>query len=90
MRPADPESGGAFGETGSQFETGRHAENVYFPMTGGPPGTYSIEVNPFEVIGEDDIWTVQAFVDGVEIASSAGTGTSGVLTFVYDGKPSLR
>jgi uncharacterized protein YfaP (DUF2135 family) len=90
MYPADRDSGGVFGVTGSQFMSGPHVENVYFPMAGGgPSGTYSIEVNPFEVIGEDDIWTVQAYVGGAEIASASGTGASGVLTFEYDGRTSL-
>ena len=74
--PFDVGSSGIFGESGSQFGFGPHAENIFFPTTGSPPGTYKYRVKSFNQIGENDSWTVQVFVDGEEVDSHTGMGDS--------------
>jgi uncharacterized protein YfaP (DUF2135 family) len=81
----DPLSGGRFGEEFDQFAFGRHVENIYFPLDGGPPGEYSFYVRSFLNNGMDDVYTVQVFVDGQEEVSFTGTGDSDKLTYVYQG-----
>ena len=86
----DEESGGRFGEDAVQFFFGLHVENIYFPITGGPEGTYVFSVQSFNFVGELDFWTVQVFVDGKEVATESGKGASGELSFDFDplGSPS--
>lgn len=79
----DESTGGKFGGSGDQFTFGRHVENIYFPLSGSPVGTYSFYVRSFLPKNEDDEWTVQVVVDGEVVDSTTGTGNSGTLTFVY-------
>jgi len=79
----DPESGGKFGEEHDQFEYGFHAENVYFPMDGGPVGEYSFYVRSFLSTGGDDKWTVGVYVNGEGQFAVSGTGNSEKLTYNF-------
>ena len=81
----DPESGGVFGEPGDQFGFGKHVENVYFPLSGGPTGTYTYFVRSFLPVGNHDVWTVNVFVSGARVASTSGFGSSAAFTYVFDG-----
>jgi uncharacterized protein YfaP (DUF2135 family) len=81
----DPASGGVFGEIGAQFEFGRHVENVFFPLSGGPPGIYTYFVRNFNLVGEEDDWAVSVVVDGREIQSQSGRGSSATFSFVIGG-----
>ncbi|KAL3920945.1 MAG: hypothetical protein SGILL_003010 [Bacillariaceae sp.] len=79
----DPLSGGMFGEEFDQYDFGKHVENIYFPLDGGPPGEYSFYVRSFLADGIDDVYTVRVYVDGQEEMSITGTGDSDKLTYVY-------
>jgi uncharacterized protein YfaP (DUF2135 family) len=79
----DLESGGKFGEEFDQFEYGKHTENIYFPMGGGPVGQYSFYVRSFLSYGVDDQWTVVVYVDGREELSFSGTGNSQRLLYNF-------
>lgn len=60
-----------------------HVENIFFPITGGPEGTYLFSVQSFNFVGDLDFWTVHIFVDGVEVATESGKGNSGELSFDF-------
>ncbi|KAG7360430.1 CD80-like C2-set immunoglobulin domain containing protein [Nitzschia inconspicua] len=83
----DHESGGKFGEEFDQFVYGRHVENIYFPMSGGPVGEYSIFVRSFLSDGMDDEYTVQVYVHGQLEFSFSGSGDSDGLTYMFQGLP---
>ena len=86
---ADEASGGVFGERGDQFDFGRHVENVFFPLTGGPSGTYTYFVSSFFTNGEPDTWTVTVHVDDIQVASHTGSGTSGLFVYDYVNGPAI-
>jgi hypothetical protein len=83
MHPIDAESGGIFGEPGSQFRPGMHLENVFFPGVGGPFGTYTFAVKSFNAVGENARWDAQVFVNGMQVASESGFGDSETFTYIY-------
>jgi hypothetical protein len=86
----DPESGGKFGEEFDQFGFGRHVENIYFPVAGGPTGEYSIYVRSFLSDGKNDKYTIRVFVNGLEEVAFNGTGDSDRLTYVFQGLPTAN
>ena len=70
----DPESGGIFGTEGDQYKMGLHVESIYFPLSGGPEGTYEYFINSFIQEGEADNWTMSVYLDNILIDSKEGTG----------------
>jgi hypothetical protein len=89
--PFDPISGGRFGHTdaaedaGMQKEFGKHQENIFFPLMGGPVGVYQYYVTVPRVQGSDDSWIVSVAVGGVDVELQQGSGISNVFTFRYLG-----
>lgn len=81
--PLDPLSGGIFGEEGDQLSFGAHVENVFFPLGGGPAGTYTFFVAAFDEVGTQDEWTVTVFVDDSPALTRSGQGTSDFFVFEY-------
>jgi hypothetical protein len=84
--PVDYESGGIFeGEGGGSATVSvLHAENIYFPLDGGPLGTYTIQVEPRQIVGIPDPWTVRVYVDGQQVDSFTGVGASNESSLTYD------
>ncbi len=82
--PSDPLSGGIFGEDGDQLAFGQHVENIFFPLSGGPAGTYTFVVASFDEIGTPDAWTVTVYVDDAPVLTKMGTRTSDFFVFEYE------
>ena len=80
----DEVSGGRVGEDTDQVGLDFHVENVYFPLTGSPAGTYSYYVRPLRTTYRSDVWMLSVG-DGVsEVARHTGTGFS-TTYFYYKG-----
>eukprot|EP00934_Nitzschia_sp_Nitz4_P006760 Nitzschia sp. Nitz4//scaffold90_size81538//32378//38032//NITZ4_005319-RA/size81538-augustus-gene-0.92-mRNA-1//-1//CDS//3329560011//6750//frame0 len=79
----DTISHGVFGEESDQLEFGRHVENIYFPLTGGPSGTYTYFVSVYDQVGMLDDWTMSVYVDDMVVATQTGTGNSGFMIFDF-------
>jgi hypothetical protein len=57
----DEESLGSFDTQYSQVGFAPHVESIVFPMSGGPRGTYRVQIDPFIVTNSSDQWTLEAF-----------------------------
>lgn len=87
QNPSDLESGGKFERFDITNDSKSHIESIYFAPEQGPAGVY-----PFYIHSNDDkgdTWTVNIFVDGEEIVSYNGHGTSEILFFDYSGNPTI-
>jgi uncharacterized protein YfaP (DUF2135 family) len=83
--PIDEETGGIFGEGGTQIIFGTHVENVYFPSPSIPTGGYLYNVSSFEKRGAgDDEWSVSVFLNNTLVDSRAGRGDSETYTFIFE------
>ena len=59
--PFDAVSRGSFDTQFSQVGFAPHVESIVFPMSGGPRGTYKVQIIPFEVTNTSDTWTLEVF-----------------------------
>ena len=82
----DETSGGSFDTLFSQEVFAPHAESIFFPMWGGPHGTYVIQVYVWEQRDLPDDWTVEIFTaeSGTEpIIIKQGTGNRDDILFDF-------
>ena len=84
----DLKSGGEFQRIDITDNANRHIENIYFSADQSPDGVYPFFIHSDE--SEGDLWRVSVVVDGEEIVSHSGQGTSEILFFDYSRKiPSI-
>jgi hypothetical protein len=57
----DDDTGGSFDTLFSQDVFAPHVESIFFPMKGGPLGTYIIDVSTWEERDSADEWKVEVF-----------------------------
>ena len=87
QNPSDVQSGGKFEKYNITNDSNRYIERIYFSPEQGPTGLY-----PFQIKSNDnkgDVWNVAIFVDGKEIESHSGQGTSDLKFFNYKGDISV-
>jgi hypothetical protein len=82
----DPETGGSFDTLYSQDEFAPHVESIFFPISGGPSGNYTIEVDSYEEVGSPDDWTIEVFTAAgasVPVFVQKGTGSKDEIIFYF-------
>jgi hypothetical protein len=80
----DPESGGKY-EGYFDIENNRRIESIYFAPNEGPVGIYPYYIHSFETDSNDDTWTLSILIDGKEVRTRNGKGSSEVFFFYYSG-----
>jgi uncharacterized protein YfaP (DUF2135 family) len=83
QNPVDLESGGKFSEYVDPNNPDHRIENIYFRPETNTLGIFPYYVHSFMSDGEGDIWTLSIYVDGEEISSEIGQGSSEILFFDY-------
>jgi len=78
----DSDSGGSFHDYRDNIRN-RRIENIYFSPEDGPFGAYPYYIHSFQD-GDEDYWTLTIYVDGKEISTESGQGSSEVLFFHFD------
>ena len=79
---SDELSGGNFEESEDvQQIFGPRVKSVYFPLSGGPIGTYTYFVSTFVQTGSLDTWTVKVYEGDVQKVSTTGSGNA---DFLYE------
>ena len=83
QNPVDLESGGKFSEYVDPNNPDHRIENIFFGSEINTPGIFPYYVHSFMSDGEGDIWTLSIYVDGEEISSETGEGSSEISFFDY-------
>lgn len=70
-----------------QPDDGQSIENVFWPESSAPSGTYTVEVDEFGICadGAQANWTVQIFFGDTLVETESGTGDGTPFTFTYSG-----
>ena len=82
----DPKTGGSFDTLFSQEVLAPHVESIFFPISGGPSGTYRIMVDSYEERGLPDDWTIEVFTAAgaaVPVFVKKSTGTQRDILFSF-------
>lgn len=82
----DPETGGSFDTLYSQAASAPHVESIFFPMSGGPSGYYSIDVDLWDQVGSPDAWTLEVFTasgKSVPVFVQESTGSQYDILFYF-------
>jgi hypothetical protein len=82
----DPETGGSFDTLFSQEAFAPHVESIFFPMSGGPSGNYTIEVDSYDQVGSPDTWTIEVFTaagKSVPVFVKKSTGSKDEIIFYF-------
>jgi uncharacterized protein YfaP (DUF2135 family) len=91
LNQIDEESGGRFGENGVQLFPGLQVENIFFPLNGGPIGTYVVEITVSDPVSNPPApWTLEISVNGQTVHSEMGSGLSKQITYNYEMGSNLR
>ena len=84
QHPLDSETGGEFHDHIDEEEF-RRFENIFFAPDNGPLGVYPYYIHSFATNSDDDTWTFTIYIDGQEVLTKNGQGSSEVLFFDYSG-----
>jgi hypothetical protein len=81
----DALSGGSYENDGDQNQAGAHVENIYFPVSGAPPGQFSYGVRSSNSNGFADPWVIHVYEDGELVDTKLGSGESVLFDYLRNG-----